>query len=226
MPACVHVHNMHHLIIHPPHLNDTQLNSYSVTFWYSGNRTWASLAWPFWKTSVWFVAALVNKLVPWCAWLLSSALKSLEITIYVHTGECLGEMSAANFRGNIQGEMSGGISGRNVLNPKTGYTCTRVHLLCIPTHEMRIRPAGIWVYPQTHNNKAQDTDYLITTFIHSGYLYSAPSRDLLRGALSLATAKEKCLKELSERRHVVPGQQAQCKRKFIPSGISKCNRKG
>ena len=32
-----------------------------------------------------------------------------------------------------------------------------------------------------------------SSFIHSGYLYSAPSRHLLRGALSPATAKEKCL---------------------------------
>src|SRR6218665_1250857 len=32
------------------------------------------------------------------------------------------------------------------------------------------------------------------SFIHSGYLYSAPSRNLLRGALSPATVKEKCLK--------------------------------
>src|SRR6218665_3654455 len=50
--------------------------------------------------------------------------------------------------------------------------------------------------------------------IHSfrGYLYSAPSRNLLRGALSPATAKEKCHKKLAERRHAVLGQQAQCKR--------------
>src|SRR6218665_3164896 len=41
------------------------------------------------------------------------------------------------------------------------------------------------------------------SFIHSGYLYSAPSRKLLRGALSPATVKEKCLKKLAERRHVV-----------------------
>src|SRR6218665_2428512 len=34
----------------------------------------------------------------------------------------------------------------------------------------------------------------IHSFIHSGYLYSAPSRNLLRGALSPATVKEKCLK--------------------------------
>src|SRR6218665_1783417 len=55
-------------------------------------------------------------------------------------------------------------------------------------------------------------------FIHSGYLYSAPSRNLLRGALSPATVKEKCLKKLAESRHVVPRQQVQCKREFIPSG--------
>jgi len=55
-------------------------------------------------------------------------------------------------------------------------------------------------------------------FIHSGYSYSAPSRNLLRGAFSLATAKEKCLKKLAEGRHIVPGQQAQRKREFIPSG--------
>src|SRR6218665_1332102 len=42
----------------------------------------------------------------------------------------------------------------------------------------------------------------IHSFIHSGYLYSAPSRNLLRGALSPATVKEKCLKKLAERRHV------------------------
>jgi len=53
------------------------------------------------------------------------------------------------------------------------------------------------------------------TVIHS--FRSAPSKNLLRGALSPATAKEKCLKKLAERRDV-PGQQAQCKRKFIPSG--------
>src|SRR6218665_2370928 len=55
-------------------------------------------------------------------------------------------------------------------------------------------------------------------FIHSGYLYSAHSRNLLRGALSPATAKEKCLKKLAERRHVVPRKQVQCKRELIPSG--------
>ena len=57
-----------------------------------------------------------------------------------------------------------------------------------------------------------------TSFIHSGYLYSALSRNLLRGALSPATAKEKCLRKLAERRHVVPGQQAPCKRELIPGG--------
>src|SRR6218665_610547 len=60
--------------------------------------------------------------------------------------------------------------------------------------------------------------FVFHSFIHSGYLYSAPSRNLLRCALSPATGKEKCLKKLVERRHIVPGQQAQCKREFIPSG--------
>src|SRR6218665_3910253 len=32
----------------------------------------------------------------------------------------------------------------------------------------------------------------LCSFIHSGYLYSAPSRNLLRGALSPATVTEKC----------------------------------
>ena len=56
------------------------------------------------------------------------------------------------------------------------------------------------------------------SFIHSGYLYNAPSRNLLRGMLSRAKVKEKCFKKLAERRHVVLEQQAQCKREFIPSG--------
>ena len=43
----------------------------------------------------------------------------------------------------------------------------------------------------------------IHSFIHSGYLYSAPSRNLLKGALSQASVKEKCLKKLAERRHFV-----------------------
>ena len=57
------------------------------------------------------------------------------------------------------------------------------------------------------------------SFIHSGYLYSAPSRNLLRGALSPATAKEKCLEKLAERRHIVPGQEVQCKRASSPSSV-------
>jgi len=55
------------------------------------------------------------------------------------------------------------------------------------------------------------------SFIHSRYLYSAPSRNLLRVALSPATAKEKCLEKLAVRRHNVPRQEGQCKREFIPS---------
>src|SRR6218665_389810 len=62
------------------------------------------------------------------------------------------------------------------------------------------------------------TIVLFHTFIHSGYLYSAPSRNLVRGARSPAMAKEKCLKELAERRRIVPLQQAEYKREFIPSG--------
>src|SRR6218665_23601 len=50
----------------------------------------------------------------------------------------------------------------------------------------------------------------ILSFIHSGYLYTAPSRNLLRGALSPATVKETCLKKLAERRHVVLRSQTEC----------------
>ena len=55
------------------------------------------------------------------------------------------------------------------------------------------------------NNSLLITVYTedIHSFIHSGYLCSAPSRNLLRGALSPATVKEKCLKKLEERRHFV-----------------------
>ena len=49
-------------------------------------------------------------------------------------------------------------------------------------------------------------------------MHSAPSRNLLRGALSPATAKEKFLEKQAERRHIVPGQEAQRKREFSPSG--------
>src|SRR6218665_1552496 len=52
------------------------------------------------------------------------------------------------------------------------------------------------------------------SFIHSGYLHSAPSRNLHRAALSPATAKEKCLKKLAERRHIVPRQHAQRRREL------------
>ena len=45
--------------------------------------------------------------------------------------------------------------------------------------------------------------------IHSGYLYNTLSKNLLRGALSPATAKEKCLKTLAERRHIIAVQKAQ-----------------
>src|SRR6218665_397623 len=65
---------MTRLIIQLLHLYDTHLNSYSVPSWYSGNRPWAALD-PTFGNPPLFVAALVNKLVPCCAWLLSSALE-------------------------------------------------------------------------------------------------------------------------------------------------------
>jgi len=57
------------------------------------------------------------------------------------------------------------------------------------------------------------------SFIHSGYLYSTPSRNLHRGALSPVMVKEKCLKKLAEGRHIVPGQQTQHKREFDRSMV-------
>ena len=51
--------------------------------------------------------------------------------------------------------------------------------------------------------KVLSRNRFLNTFIHSGYLYSAPSRNLLWGALSPAMAKEKCLRKLAERRHAV-----------------------
>src|SRR6218665_1133480 len=56
-----------------------------------------------------------------------------------------------------------------------------------------------------------DHGAFIHSFIHSGCLYSTPSRNLLRGALSPAKAKEICLKKPADRRQIVPGQQAQGK---------------
>jgi len=58
----------------------------------------------------------------------------------------------------------------------------------------------------------------VTSFIHSGYLYSAHLGNLLRGALNSATAKRKGLKKFAERRRnsrAVPRQQAQHKKEFI-----------
>ena len=48
---------------------------------------------------------------------------------------------------------------------------------------------------------------MIRSFILSGYLYSAPSRNLFKGALSPTTAKEKCLKKLAEGKHIVPSSK-------------------
>src|SRR6218665_583342 len=61
----------------------------------------------------------------------------------------------------------------------------------------------------------EDLGFFLVLFIHCGYLYSATSRNLLRGALSPATSKEKCL---AEGRHIVPGQLSQRNMEFIPSG--------
>ena len=69
-----------HLIIHPPHLNNTRLNTYSVPPGILEIGLELLLT-PLWKTRLWFVAALVNKLVPWCAWLLSSALEVLRLRL-------------------------------------------------------------------------------------------------------------------------------------------------
>ena len=41
-----------------------------------------------------------------------------------------------------------------------------------------------------------------------------PFQETYSGAISQATAKEKRLKKLAEGRHIVPGQQAQRKKKF------------
>jgi len=57
-----------------------------------------------------------------------------------------------------------------------------------------------------YNQLAKSISAIKRPFIHSGYLNSAPSRNLLRGVLSPATAKEKCLKKLAEGRHIVLGQ--------------------
>ena len=52
--------------------------SAALPSWYSGNRTWVSLDPPL-ETPLWFVAALVNRLVPWYVWLVSSALEILRL---------------------------------------------------------------------------------------------------------------------------------------------------
>ena len=71
------------MIIHPPHLNDTHSNSYSVP---SCSRPILEIApelllTPLWKNPLWFVAALVKSLVPWCAWLLSSSLEIVRLRL-------------------------------------------------------------------------------------------------------------------------------------------------
>ena len=90
-------------MIHLLHLNDTHLNSYSFPSWYPGKRTWSSLD-PLWKSRLWFVAALVNKLVNWCAWLLSSALEILRLRLrleglrhWLRPGKWQNTLNSSNF---------------------------------------------------------------------------------------------------------------------------------
>src|SRR6218665_117512 len=59
-------------------------------------------------------------------------------------------------------------------------------------------------------------------FIHSGYLYSAPSRNL-RGALSPATGEEKCLEKLAEGRHIGPGSKRNARRNSLQCSTYACN---
>jgi len=75
----------------------------------------------------------------------------------------------------------------------------------LETINTRQSPAQIITQMNTHLAEIEFVvgTYIVHSFIHSGYLYSAPSRNLLRGALSPAMVKEKCLKKLAERRHVV-----------------------
>ena len=60
-------------------------------------------------------------------------------------------------------------------------------------------------------NKNQFSFHFLFThsFIPDIYIAPcAPTRNLLRGALSPAAAKEKCLKKLAERRHIDPGAES------------------
>src|SRR6218665_1534768 len=57
----------------------------------------------------------------------------------------------------------------------------------------------------------------LNLFIHSRYLYCAPSRNLHSSALSPVTAKEIRFKKLAEGGHIVAGHAASA-REFIPSG--------
>ena len=46
---------------------------------------------PLWRIPLWFVAALVNKLVPWCSWLLSSALEILRLRLRLYDSRIIGQ---------------------------------------------------------------------------------------------------------------------------------------
>src|SRR6218665_4189822 len=84
-------------------------------------------------------------------------------------------------------------------------------LLIISNSESNGRMAGVW-----WNYRLLSTHFLqdaLSIFIHSFMpgIYIAPLKETYSGALSPATAKEKCLKKLAERRHIVPRQQVQGK---------------
>ena len=78
-------------------------------------------------------------------------------------------------------------------------------LVLFDIKEKKLSTKLIYMYVPLHLLKNDFLDSFIHLFTHSLYLCSAPSRNLLRGALSPVTAKEKCLKKLAERRHVVLG---------------------
>src|SRR6218665_361941 len=89
------------------------------------------------------------------------------------------------------------------------------HMPGLPPQSLRLCLACEFIFPLK-----DDHNFILCvihdSFIHSGYLYSATKINLLRAALSPATAKEKCLKKLAEGRHIVPGQQAQ-RKELIPN---------
>src|SRR6218665_3364715 len=93
----------------------------------------------------------------------------------------------------------------------TLQSCTCRFTLGIPYRPVRNQTYNVGLCDNKRHSSVQCTcpkpRLVYNSLIHSEYLYSAPSRNRLRGALSPATAKEKCLKKLAEGRHFVLGQQ-------------------